>query len=131
MRIQISAGVLKQVIGEFTKAPENMRGAFLTGKIIPDEFIVNGIYIPEQESNKTGYYIESKQQIEAYMNIMAQGRDIVGFVHYNGTFTTFKEPELIKEWRRETLRRTGIPFPFVIVTQNGGYIFVGEHCLIF
>jgi len=118
MKIKIEQTTAKQITEQLARdAPDHIRAGYLVGSIEEGEIIVDGVYVPDQKSDKTGTVIGLEEQLSAFQAIKSDEKKVIGFVQYNGHFPAF-ESATTRKSREGLARRTGIPNLGVVVNSK-------------
>jgi len=121
MDIQIDQTTVDKIAAQLAKgAPDYIRAGYLTGKIEENRIFVDGVYVPEQQSDKIMTVIPPNELASAFQAIRANGKNIVGFVHYNGIFPAYKGA-ISNESRKMLRQKAGVPNLAVVVDSKGDY----------
>ncbi len=123
MEIQINQTTIDQITEQLAKGnPKDIRTGYLIGKIGINKIIVEGVYVPEQHSNKLMTYVTSEEQVKSLLTINSDGNVIVGLAQYNANLPV-NESKISRESIEEVSQTEGIPNLGVIVNSKGDYNF--------
>ena len=123
MEIKINQTTIDQITMQLAKdAPDHIRTGYLIGKVEGDRVVVEGVYVPEQQSSSLMTYVPSEEQVKSFRTINSDGNTIVGLAQYNASL-----PAYVSRISRESIEQfseiEGIPNLGVIVNSKGDYSF--------
>jgi len=118
LNVQISKKAVKQITTQLARgAQDSIRAGYLTGRLEGDNIVVEGVFVPEQESNKVATQISPETQARSIQSLKADGKTIIGFVQYNGPFQPY-ESATTRETRKELSQLTGCPDMGIVVNAR-------------
>ena len=92
---------------------------YLTGEIVDDEIVIEGVHVPEQESSEVGAVVTSDQQHDALEHIVKSGKEIVGIVKYCADMAMFESA--VTKLYRERIAEEGFSDLLMIINSKGEY----------
>ena len=123
MEIQINQTTIDQITEQLAKdAPDNIRTGYLIGKVKGNKVIVDGVYVPEQQSNSLMTYVTSEEQVKSLQIINSDGNAIVGLAQYNANLPA-NESKISRESIEQFSQTERIPNLGMIVNSKGDYSF--------
>jgi len=122
MNVQVDKATIDQIIKDLQDGgfEDYNRSGILTGKINGDDILVDGIYVPEQESTKSSTHISEETTLKSCEEIRASGKDVVGLGHYYGFFSVF-ESAIDLATRKAYAEQGIIPAVAIITNKKGDY----------
>lgn len=123
MEIQINQTTLDQITEQLAKdAPDNIRTGYLIGKVEGNKVIVDGVYVPEQQSNRSMTYVTSEEQAKLFQTISSEGYSIVGLAQYNANLPAY-ESKISRKSIEQFSQTERTPKLGLIVNSKGDYSF--------
>lgn len=121
MNVQVDKATIDQITKDLQDGgfENHTRIGFLTGKINGNDILVDGIYVPEQESSPGIALISPENTLNSYEAIRNSGNDIVGIGQYNNHFPAFESA--IDLTARKALPNHCIPAVSIIMNKKGDY----------
>lgn len=121
MEVEISQNTVDEIVSQLSQGFEDhIRMGFLIGREEEDRVIIDGVYVPEQESKPYLAIITGEQKFRAATEIRDSGKFVVGYAQYNGGPIPAFENITIQE-SIECLARDGIPRVGLVANAKGDY----------
>jgi hypothetical protein len=121
MNIQIDKTTIDEITRQLAVGnTHNIRAGYLLGKVEGENVIVDGVYVPQQNSNKGETLILQEERLKAFKAIEASGKKIMGCVLYNGPYAAF-ENETTRKSREKLSETVGYPNIGLVVNAMGDH----------
>ena len=120
MNVKIEQSVVDEIKRQLSKGAEDkVRAGFLTGMAEADRVVVDGVYVPEQESDQISTIITPEEVTKSFEAIRCSGKSVVGFAHYNSHFAAYESA--VTRQSREKLAQMGISNLGLVINAKGEY----------
>lgn len=115
----------KSTVDEITKAlsdgaEDKVRMGYLTGQIQGENVIIEGVYVPKQESSRAYASVTAQHFVSDWRAILALNKDLVGLAQYNGKMSVF-ESAATNKCKEDFVRMANCPDILLIVNAKGEY----------
>jgi len=108
-------------------AADHIRAGYLLGRVEGDKIVIEGVYVPLQESDAVMTRISVLSKTAALHDIWQSGRKVVGLVQYNAKFPAHQSAATAET--HQELLRLGIPDLGLVVNAKGETKTFGQYRL--
>ncbi|MBU1204547.1 MAG: hypothetical protein KJ968_00705 [Nanoarchaeota archaeon] len=120
-KVVINKETIDKIAKELSKDNGNkIKAGYLTGTIKSDKIIVEGVYVPKQESNEVLTTISSEEESRAFADIKNHGKSGVGFAQYHSLYPVY-ESATTRMSREQLAQRRKLPNLCLVVNQKRDY----------
>ena len=121
MDIQIDKTTIDTITKQLAEGnTHNVRSGYLLGKIEGENVIVEGVYVPQQKSDRASSNISQEEQLNAFKIIENDGKIIVGHALYNGPYAAY-ENSSTELSRYKLSKQVGCPNIGLVVNSMNDY----------